>query len=42
VRKEDEEMAQRLGVREIILKPNTLDELGNALTRVFTAKKLAG
>ena len=37
VRKEDEELAQRLGVREIILKPNTLDELGTALKRLFSA-----
>jgi CheY-like chemotaxis protein/anti-sigma regulatory factor (Ser/Thr protein kinase) len=35
VRKEDEEIAMQLGVREIILKPNTLDELGKALSRLF-------
>jgi PAS domain S-box-containing protein len=35
VKREDEELAVRLGVREIILKPNTLDELGKALNRVF-------
>jgi PAS domain S-box-containing protein len=35
VKREDEQMALRLGVREIILKPNTLDELGKALNRIF-------
>jgi CheY-like chemotaxis protein len=39
VRKEDEEAAQQLGVREIILKPNTLDELGKALQRLFANAK---
>jgi CheY-like chemotaxis protein len=41
VRKEDEELAQQLGVREIILKPNTLDELGNALRRLFAEDQAA-
>jgi CheY-like chemotaxis protein len=39
VRKEDEELARKLGVREIILKPNTLDELGKALKRLFADAK---
>jgi CheY-like chemotaxis protein len=41
VRKEDEELALRMGVREIILKPNTLDELGKALGRLFVERKFA-
>jgi CheY-like chemotaxis protein/two-component sensor histidine kinase len=39
VRKEDEDEAHALGVREIILKPNTLDELGKALKRLFGEQK---
>jgi PAS domain S-box-containing protein len=35
VRKEDEETAFQMGVREIILKPNTLEELGKALGKLF-------
>jgi DNA-binding NarL/FixJ family response regulator len=32
---EDSERARRLGIRELILKPNTLNELGSALHRVL-------
>jgi PAS domain S-box-containing protein len=35
VRPEDREEARALGVRELILKPDTIDELGLALARVF-------
>ena len=41
VRKEDEETAQQLGVREIIMKPSTLDELDAALKRLFAKHKQA-
>jgi len=37
IRKEDEETAARLGVREVILKPNTVDEMAGALDRIFDA-----
>jgi PAS domain S-box-containing protein len=37
VRPEDREAARALGVRELILKPDTIDELGLALARVFNA-----
>jgi PAS domain S-box-containing protein len=37
VRPEDREEARALGVRELILKPDTIDELGLALARVFKA-----
>jgi PAS domain S-box-containing protein len=36
VRPEDEERARELGVRAFILKPQTIDELGNALNRIFS------
>jgi PAS domain S-box-containing protein len=35
VRPEDREQARALGVRELILKPDTIDELGLALARLF-------
>ena len=31
VRPEDAEAAKQLGIRDVILKPNTVEELGNAL-----------
>ncbi len=37
VRDEDREAAQRLGVRGLILKPDTVDELGVTLSRLLTA-----
>jgi hypothetical protein len=35
VRPDDKEEARRSGIRELILKPNTIEELGRALDRVF-------
>ena len=35
VRPEDEESAVRLGVRAVILKPNTVDEMAGTLDRIF-------
>ena len=35
VRPKDQERALRMGVRDLILKPDTIDELGHALDRVF-------
>jgi PAS domain S-box-containing protein len=35
VRAEDQMTAQQIGVRALILKPNTIDELGKLLERVF-------
>jgi PAS domain S-box-containing protein len=35
VRPEDQERALQMGVRDLILKPDTIDELGRALDRVF-------
>lgn len=35
VRPQDREAAQQLGVRDLILKPNTIEELGRALERLF-------
>jgi CheY-like chemotaxis protein len=35
IRPEDAELARRVGVHQLILKPNTIDELGAALHRLF-------
>lgn len=35
VRTEDRETAREIGVRDLILKPDTIDELGHALGRLF-------
>lgn len=35
VRAEDRETARQCGIREVILKPNTVEELGHALNRLF-------
>ncbi len=35
VRAEDREIARECGIREVILKPNTVEELGHALNRLF-------
>jgi CheY-like chemotaxis protein len=35
VRPEDEEAAKELGVRAVILKPNTVDEMAGELDRIF-------
>jgi PAS domain S-box-containing protein len=35
VRPQDRETAQALGVRDLFLKPNTIEELGHALARLF-------
>lgn len=42
VRTEDEQAAQALGVRGIFLKPNTVEELGHVLDRLFTEIKSDG
>jgi CheY-like chemotaxis protein len=36
VRLEDKEMAGRVGIRELILKPDTIDDLGRTLDRLIT------
>jgi nitrogen-specific signal transduction histidine kinase/CheY-like chemotaxis protein len=36
VRPEDKETARNSGIRELILKPNTVEELGRALDKLFT------
>jgi response regulator of citrate/malate metabolism len=35
VRPEDQERALRLGVRDLILKPDTIEQLGRTLDQVF-------
>ncbi|HYE75598.1 MAG TPA: PAS domain S-box protein, partial [Blastocatellia bacterium] len=35
LRPEDQEAASHIGIRELILKPDTVDELGQALDRIF-------
>jgi hypothetical protein len=35
VRPEDQERALRIGLRDLILKPDTVDQLGRVLDRVF-------
>jgi CheY-like chemotaxis protein len=37
VRPQDEEAAHNIGVRAVILKPNTADDLGKMLDRLFKA-----
>ena len=35
VRREDEETAREVGIRELLLKPDTVEELGRALDRAL-------
>jgi CheY-like chemotaxis protein len=35
LRKEDQETAQAMDIRDLILKPNTVEELGRTLDRIF-------
>src|SRR6266853_1189919 len=37
IRPEDEEEASRLGIRDVILKPDTIEDLAQALNRLFKA-----
>jgi CheY-like chemotaxis protein len=39
-RPQDQELAGKLGIRELILKPNTVEELGRALDRLLGAGSL--
>ena len=39
IRPQDQELARRAGVREVILKPDTVEELGNVLHRLLTGAK---
>jgi signal transduction histidine kinase len=39
IRSQDQEVARRIGVRELILKPDTVEELGNVLHRLLTGDK---
>ena len=39
IRPEDEAEAQKIGIREMILKPDTIEELAKALHRVFSSPK---
>jgi CheY-like chemotaxis protein len=39
LRAEDQEAARQLGVRELILKPDTVEELGRALDRLFRVRR---
>jgi CheY-like chemotaxis protein len=36
IRDEDQQIAQALGIRELVLKPNTSDDLGELLSRLFS------
>ncbi len=38
VRPEDQELAQQIGIRALILKPSTVDELGVELDRIFSVE----
>jgi CheY-like chemotaxis protein len=42
LRPEDQQRAREIGIREMILKPNTVDELGHALNRLFKAHVAPG
>jgi PAS domain S-box-containing protein len=42
VRPEDREAARQHGIRDVILKPDTIDELGHALDRVLKACRVGG
>ena len=42
IRPQDQESAQRLGIRELILKPDTVDDLALALDRVVRGKEATG
>jgi len=39
VRPQDEEAAHNIGVRAVILKPNTVDDLGKMLDRLFQERE---
>jgi PAS domain S-box-containing protein len=39
VRREDQEEAERIGVAALILKPNTIEELGGTLQELFSRKR---
>ena len=39
VRQEDQDAAARIGVAALILKPNTIEELGDTLHRLFQKKE---
>ncbi len=41
VRAEDQETALGMGLRDLILKPNTVEELGDALDRIFRGSETA-
>jgi len=39
VRPEDRRMAEQIGIREVILKPDTVEELSGALDRVLRGRR---
>jgi CheY-like chemotaxis protein len=39
IRTQDQEVARQIGIRELILKPDTVEELGNVLHRLLTGDK---
>ena len=39
IRPEDTESARRLGIRDLILKPNTVEELGHVLHRILSERR---
>ncbi|MEP6670482.1 MAG: PAS domain S-box protein [Chthoniobacter sp.] len=39
IRPNDTESARRLGIRDLILKPNTVEDLGHALHRILTERR---
>ena len=41
IRSQDQQLAQKMGIRELILKPDTVEDLGNALHRVLSVSALA-
>jgi len=41
LRKEDQETAEAMDIRDLILKPNTVEELGSALDRIFQTQRVS-
>jgi hypothetical protein len=42
LRAEDEQIASQLGIRALILKPNTVEELAEVLDRLFSDRRNPG
>jgi CheY-like chemotaxis protein len=39
VRTQDQEAALRMGIRDVILKPNSMEELGESLLRLLSTNE---